>query len=410
MKTYFSLQWKRVTKVLPFIFTVTVVLFVGIALVLTGLLNADQSNEKNNKLHIGITGDTDNAILKMAIAAFQDFDESRFTIVFEEMEETQAEKELKEGLISAYLILPDDFVEKAMRGEMDPLYYVTSAGASNIVTMFKNEVTTLVTDVVISSQKGTFGLEEALHDNGIKDKGGELVNGLAMEYVAAIMQRAAVITVNELQITTGVRVMDMYLCSLTVLFLMLLGLPFVVVYARRDRSLNVLLVSRGLSNARQLYQEWLPHFLSLLCLAMVVFVPVILLAAVSDYALADMLTVGEWLRYVLLFVPVLAMFATFNLFMFEVGGNIVSATLLHFFTTLCMCYVSGCFYPVFTFPRAIQTLEKFLPTGCARETLIMAISGQGRAYPLIGVVAYGLLFFGAAWMIRTFKVRRWEGM
>lgn len=409
MKSYFSLQWKRVMKVLPFVLVVTVVLFAGIAVVLSGLIIADQSDDKNMKLRIGVTGDTDNSILKMAIAAFQNFDESRFTITFVEMEEKQAEKELSEGGVTAYLILPDDFVEKAMRGEMEPLYYVTSAGATNIVTMFKNEITTLVTDVVVSSQKGSFGLQEALEDNDIADTEG-WVDELAVEYVSAIMQRAKVLAVNELQITSGVRIANLYLCSLTVLFLMLLGLPFVAVYARRDRSLNVLLVSRGMSVGKQLYDEWLPHFLSLLGLAAVVFVPVICLSVTSNAMLADLLSTQEWLRYMILFVPVLAMVSAFNLFIFEVGGNVVSATLLHFFATLCMCYVSGCFYPVFTFPRAVQAMERFLPTGLARETLMLSFKVDAAFYPVIGVVAYGVLFFAAACAVRTYKVRRWEGV
>ena len=230
-----------------------------------------------------------------------------------------------------------------------------------------------------------------------------------MEYTAAIMQRAAILAVEELQVTDGVRLADTYLCSLTVLFLMLLGLPFVAVYARRDRSLNVLLVSRGVSVGKQLVNEWLPHFLSLLCLAAVVFVPVLLFSSTTDQSMARLLTTEQWLQFVLLFVPVLAMVSTFNLLIFEVGGNVVSATLLHFFASLCMCYVSGCFYPVFTFPRAVQTLERFLPTGFACETLLIAITPKASLWALCGVIAYGAAFFAVTLLIRTRKIRRWEG-
>ena len=195
---------------------------------------------------------------------------------------------------------------------------------------------------------------------------------------------------------------------LAVLFLMLLGLPFVAVYARRDRSLNVLLVSRGVSNARQLFCEWLPHFLTLLCLAAAVFLPAsVLSAAAGEGALPDG---REWTRFLLLFVPVLGMISAFNLFIFELGGNMVSGALLHFFSSLCMCYVSGCFYPVHTFPRAVQAVEQWLPTGCARETLTLAMTDTASAMPLLGVAVYAAAFFAAALLVRVVKVRRWEGM
>lgn len=409
MRTYFSLQWKRVMKVFPFILMVTLVLFAALAVLLSGLMSSYQNSEQNAVFKVGITGDTDNEMLQMAIVAFQSFDESRFSVEFVEMEQTAADTALKKGDISAYLELPEDFVEKAMRGEMEPIYYVTTAGSNNIVHMFKNEITALVTDVVVTSQQGSFGLQEALDDHDVKDDHGELVNALAIEYVNLVLKRTEAITVDELGISEGMRTSEYYLCGMTLLFLMLLGLPFVAVYARQDRSLNVLLLSRGVSGIRQLFDEWLSHCLSLLCLAAVVFVPVLALSATVDNATLQMLSTSEWLSYLLLFVPVLAMVAAFNLFIFEIGGNVVSSALLHFFAVLCMCYVSGCFYPVYTFPRVVQTVERFLPTGVARETLAVALSEGAAPTPLIGVAVYGALFFVAAWLLRMYHLRRREG-
>ena len=301
-------------------------------------------------------------------------------------------------------------MEKAMRGEMEPMYYVTSAGSNNIVNMFKNEITALVTDVVVSSQQGSFGLQEALDANEVEGNHGEWVNALAIEYVNLVLKRTEAITVDELGISEGMRTGEYYLCGMTLLFLMLLGLPFVVVYARQDRSLNVLLLSRGVSGMRQLLDEWLSHFLSLLCLAAVVFVPVLAFSATADNATLQMLSTADWLAYMLFFIPVLVMVSAFNLFIFEIGGNVVSSALLHFFSVLCMCYVSGCFYPVYTFPRAVQAVERFLPTGVARETLAVALSEGATLKPLIGVTVYAVLFFAVAWLVRMYKLRRREGV
>ena len=410
MRTYFSLQFKRVMKVFPFVLIVTVVLFAALAVMLSGLMSSFNNSEKNAVFKVGITGDTDNEMLQMAIVAFQSFDESRFSVEFIEMEQTAADEALQTGGISAYLELPEDFVEKAMRGEMEPMYYVTSAGSNNIVNMFKNEITALVTDVVVSSQQGSFGLQEVLDDNEVEGNHGEWVNALAIEYVNLVLKRTEAITVDELGISEGMRTGEYYLCGMTLLFLMLLGLPFVVVYARQDRSLNVLLLSRGVSGMRQLLDEWLSHFLSLLCLAAVVFVPVLAFSATADNATLQMLSTADWLAYMLLFIPVLMMSAAFNLFIFEIGGNVVSSALLHFFSVLCMCYVSGCFYPVYTFPRAVQAVERFLPTGVARETLAVALSEGATLKPLIGVAVYAVLFFAVAWLVRMYKLRRREGV
>lgn len=410
MKTYFSLQWKRARKVLPSVLTVTVVLFAALTILLLGLLSTYNRKEQSSVFKVGVTGDTDNDILRMAMVAFQDFDEGSFSVEFIEMEKADADQGLKDGTLSAYLELPDNFIENAMRGDMEPMYYVTSAGADNIVTMFKNEITALITDVVITSQQGSYGLQDVLDDHDVDADHSALINDLALEYVNLVLHRTEALTIRELGISEGMRMSEYYLCGMTLLFLMLLGMPFVTVYAREDRSLNALLLSRGVSGLRQVYDEWLSHFLSLLCLAAVVFVPVLILSSVSDHPTLQLLSATEWMAYVILFIPVLGMVAAFNLLIFELGGNIVSGTLLHFFVVLCMCYVSGCFYPVYAFPRAVQAVERFLPTGVAREGLAVALSEEASLIALVGVVGYGLLLFFATWLLRMHKLRRREGV
>lgn len=409
MKTYFSLQWKRARKALPAVLVVTVALFVALALLLSGLLNTYNRKAQNGTFKVGVTGDTDNEILQMAIVAFQDFDESNFKVEFVQMEKAAADKALQNGTISAYLELPEGFMDKAMRGEMEPMYYVTSAGADNVVNMFKNEITALITDVVVSSQQGSFGLQDALYDNSIRENRSELVDELALEYVNLVLKRTEALTIQELGISEGMRMSEYYLCGVSLLFLMLLGLPFVAVYARQDRSLNALLLSRGVSGMRQMFDEWLSHFLSLLCLAAVVFVPVLIVSRMVEHPTLQLIPPDEWLMYCLLFIPVLAMVSSFNLFIFEIGGNTVSSALLHFFTVLCMCYISGCFYPVYTFPRTIQAVERFLPTGVARETLAVALAEGAKPTPLLFVLGYGVALFLAAWLVRMHKLRRREG-
>lgn len=409
MSSYFATQWKRVMKTFPFILLVTVVLFAVVAVLLFGMLRSYADSEENTVFSVGITGDTDNEMLQVGIAAFQSFDESRFTIDFVEMEEAQAEQALATGDIYAYLLLPEDFMDKALVGDMEPMYYVTSAGANNLATMFKNEITSLATGVVISSQQGSFGLQEALEDNGIQDEDGELVNQLALEYTGAILKRAEAVTVQELGISEGMRMSEYYLCGMAILFLMLLGLPFVTLYAGQDRALHALLLSKGVSSHRQVFSEWWSHFVALVCLIGAVFLPPLVLSAVTGVALP--LQSGEvWIQLVILFVPVLLMISTLNMFIFELGSNVVGSGLLHFFTTLCLCYVSGCFYPVYTFPRAVQAVEQFLPTGVARELLAMPLTGDFSLWPMVGVLLYGGLFMAATLLVRARKLRRREGV
>ena len=168
MKKYFYLQLKRAFKFFPFILTVTIVLFIGLSLILFGIINTNSKKTENQTFNIGVSGDFENKFLQFGINAFKTIDETRFSLDFIEMDEKEARKALANGDISAYVLLPHRFVEDALKGNVKPITFVTTAESNDITTMFKTEITTLITNMVVASQKGTYGIGDALSDNGHK--------------------------------------------------------------------------------------------------------------------------------------------------------------------------------------------------------------------------------------------------
>ena len=102
-------------------------------------------------------------------------------------------------------------------------------------------------------------------------------------------------------------------------------------------------------------------------------------------------------------IPVIVMLSAFNLMLFEISKNVVSGVLLHFFSTLLLCYISGCLYPIYAFPEIIQKLDYILPTGIARANLSSAFVGECNTYALIGTLIMAVLFYAATVASRTRK-------
>ncbi len=402
MRAYFKLQCKRVSKVFVSILLVTLVLAVGIGTILLTFIGNYINSDENTVFKVGITGDTENEYLKWGIAAVQAFDDTRFTIEFVNMEEEEAVENLSNGTLTAYIDLPTGFIEGVMTGDLIPIRFVTTPGASGLVTMFKNEITGAIVEMAIDTQRGTNGIYNVAFDQGIGKEAGDLQYKLSLSYIDLIISRGDMISVDILGISSGLSMVEYYICGFSLVLLMLAGLPFVTIYCRRDGSLNALLFSKEFSYKKQVLCELCAHFLSLLCLALLTVLSLSALLIVSP----DLISFKEILSFLLYLIPVVLMLASLNLMLFELTSNIVSGVLLHFFMTLSLCYVSGCFYPVFAFPEIIQKIQFILPTAISRSCLANAFSKEPRTSALFATLLFALAFYLLTVYIRARKMQQ----
>lgn len=409
MKRYFYLQLKRGLRVFPFILLTALIILTSVVTVFLAVQSRMQNGEENQRFKIAITGDLDDKYSRLGLAVLQNFDDTRFAIDLTEMTADEAESQLKKGMISAYVILPENFIERALSGDVDRVTYVTSASGQNVVSMFKNEFTALITDMIVHSEKGTYAIYSAVKESGLSGAGKHM-DELCMEYIDLIFSRSKVMTVEQLGISQGVSTAEYYVCGLTVFLLMLLGITFVTVCVRSDLSLNHLLVSKGSSALAQTTCEFAAHYIILSLLIAV-------MSAVGSVALAIMgkgdLLLTNFTDLLPLFARIfviLLMISGFNTLMFELSGNVVSAVLFHFFASIGLCYISGCFYPIYSLPLPLQKLSHFLPTGIAREYLEGYFVGDTNYTQLVGILIFTVGFLAVTHLIRSSKIsnRRWH--
>lgn len=393
MKQYFYLQLKRLLRIFPMLLMGTLVTLLCVALLVGALWKADENSADKQRFKIAITGDTSGEYVQMGMLALQTFDDTRFSMEVLELTAEEAQAQLLAGQISAYVILPEDFIERALYGDVDTVTYVTHAGGEDIVAMFKNEVTTLVTDLVIHSQKGVYAIGDLAPD----DVRGSYMDNLAWAYVQLIFARSKVCTVEELGISSGLGLPEYYIGALSVFLLLFIGVAFVTVGVRRDYALQGLLQSKGRSGYQQVLCEYGAHFSVFLCLAAVLAGVIVL----AGGFLGDTVQIPGFFSLVLRLIPVAAMAAALNCLIFELTGNVVSAVLWHFFLCLGQCYVSGCFYPVYTLPAVLQRFSGVLPAGLAREFVAGSFLETAQTPALLGI----LLYTGGFWAL-TVAARR----
>lgn len=227
---------------------------------------------------------------------------------------------------------------------------------------------------------------------------------LSLEYAELIFHRDGLYSVKELGMSDGLSTPHYYVCAISVMLLMLMGMPFAAIYIKKDYAFCRLLRSRGFSSAKQIGCEYTVHLLTLLLLT-----GVVLLTA--RVVLTGLPAAGESFPEDLAvrLIPVVIMVAAWNMMLFELSENMVSGLLMHFFGVISLCYVSGCIYPVYAFPKTIRQLAERLPTGLARSHLATSFTYEGAQDSLMGLLVYAVVFVSIALWIRFRKTARIRG-
>ena len=404
MKTYLYLQFKRAARLLPFVLAVALVLFGALLAVFRTVLQKAASDEAQDAMlvRVAITGDTDYQYFDLWLSAIQTFDTSRYAIEIVKTDEEQAKRELEAGTLAAYVILPDDFIEEALCGRIKTITYVTTTGAVDAMSLFKEEVTGVVSRILAESQKGVYGIGEALDDNGHSDISSDKLNDLNLKYIDLILDRSQLYQTATVETVEEETPFHIYLFSgIAVLLVFLTSLPYALLYVKRDVALNQMLAARGGSSTHQLLCEYTAYTAAVFVLF---FLGLSALAPVLGTEFSGIPGGVRLVQFAVQLLPVIATVTAFGFMIFELSGNVVSGVLLYFFLSLALCYVSGCLYPLYAFPESVQQTAVYLPSALARSYLSDCLMDEVTAVPIIGMLAYGAACIAVAALVRHRRV------
>lgn len=393
MGNYFLLQCKRIARFLPGALLAMLVLLGGLLTVFSVMVRQDTQAPENQKFQVGLVGTAGDTMVQMGLAALKNFDSTQLSMEIVEMTEPEARSALEKGTIGAYIVIPDNFVDEAMSGRILPLKFVSTTGAASVVSVFKEEVTQVISLLLLESQRGVYGMQGAMKAQDIGGRGKKM-DALALTYVEYVLTRDRTYSLQELGISDDLGLEDYLLCGLLVLFLMLACLPFAPLMIRRDLSLERMLASRGCSALGQVLCELVCYCLGLLAMVLAV------------AGLASVFT-GDGLKQLELLpaLPVVLMVCTFSFLLYALSSDLIGGVLMQFFVTLALCFVSGCMYPVYFFPVGVQKMAGWLPTGAARSQLAACLTGEISTRTLLLLLGYTAVFALAAAAVRLHRVK-----
>lgn len=410
---YLAAQCKRIFKICPAVLTVTVILACCLGLLGAVILQTGANQERRQKVRIGLVGSTEGSYLGFGIQALRNLDSSRFTIDFVEVSSGEAAgKAMERGELSAYVLIPDGFVDALARGDNMSVTYVTSAGAAGIGSMVMNELVETISRFITESQNGIYGAQSFLRQEGRTDIYWEASDRLYLRYLDLILGREMIYDLEVTGVSGGLTAAEYCVCAIMILFLMLWGIAAAPALTRQSTAVSKLLSARGLSSAGQILAEYFAYA-ALLLGSFLVFVILTSIGATFWGDAVLFTDVGEQVRALsavgrigrfLGMIPVVMMFGAMQLCIYEWVPNPVTGVLLQFLGALGLGYLSGCFYPIDFFPAGIQLLAPLLPTGAAMSYSGKLLSGKAAPGELAVMGLYAAGCFLAAVLSRKRKL------
>ncbi|MGN1095377.1 MAG: ABC transporter permease, partial [Eubacteriales bacterium] len=364
-------------------------------------------SEENQKIYIGVVGDTKNSYLGFGISSFAELDATKNAVGFIEFEsESDAKKALESGNIAAYALIPDDFIKDIVNGDVRRIEYVTTDNAGSLASLFNEEMLGMITRILVETQNGIYALQSAMEDNSLPNVF-STADKLNMEYFKLILNRQNMSSQSYLGVSDSLSLGGYMICALMILFLMMSGISACALFDKRDNSLSRLLCSKGCGAMRQVTEEYACYFILMLINTAVVFIFICFAAGdmVSSLKEFENFGISKALFFFVRLLPVLLMSTSLQFMIYELSDGIIGGVLAQLVLSLSLCYASGCFYPINFFPDSIQKISSFLPTGIARGFLTGSLSGNTRISSAIFLVIYAVAFIAVSVFLRERRIK-----
>ena len=405
-KQYLKVQLKRAGKALPGICLLTFFLTVGLLVLMKAMFLIEESKSENRIVNVGIVGDIDDTYLGIGIEVIKNMDGIRNLADIQTMTEEEAKHAFASGDISAYLLVPEGFIDSVVYGENKQLTYVTNEAAQDIGGLLINELVGSISQMITMTQTSVQSMQSYMLEHDMRDGLWEATEGINIAYIEVVLNRMDMFELEELGISNSISFTGHLFTGILLLLMLLWGINSVSLLVRSENSLLKILHTRGLNSRKQVLSE-VGAYLVLQCASLLcVFVCVIIIKAAFGLSIRewDVLEAGEKLLFVVKLVPVVMLTATMQALLYELVTNVVTGVLLQFVVAVSMAYVSGCIYPLSFFPEVLQVLGAYSPMGVALRYLQKNLTyGNGLGEFCI-MILYILLFVGLHIWKRSLRI------
>lgn len=423
MKKYLvllKLQIKAAFMELPAVFTGTIVFAALMGLLTIGAVTFNESGDKDKseetmKVAVVISDtsngqDKENEYIKQAFEYLGKIDTVKNVCHFVTAEdESKAVKQLKKGVYSAVIVVPEKFISSIINGENRPARIIfAKEGATTNSAIFREMIRAGASDVS-TAQAGVYALSDVFNIFPFtQEERNKAEMYLNTKYFGYAIDRNIYFEAVEVTKYGSLNIFQFYTVTGVILLLLLSGVTCVSLLKSDGAVLGASMkrfgVAAGVSHCFKVIGVSVVFWLifgvvySLVGLSAIRYPEAgrIIAAVGNAEGLSGIENLNPgWVMNVIfglcgIFILMLSVFSFAGL-VFKLADKTVSGVLLLFILSVVMMFISGCFIPVSMLPPIAAVIGKILPTAWMFKLCGQIFTGSLTA----GVCVINLLYSAA---------------
>ena len=379
---YLQLELKKTLKSIPYILigTIVLVLFAGTIAFSAGKLLYGES--KLDMIDVGVIMPENDALGQKVLQMIESLDSVESLCRFTYLDEEEGIRGLKSGKFFALLKVPSGFVESIMDGTNIPVQVVFSESMGIEAAVFR-ELTEAGSSTLGTAQAGIYAADHYLYTNGLSVFVPEAEEELNRIFLSYALDRSKYFDKNMVSAVGAVEIGEHFVIAAGVLVLFLFGIPAAPILQPPSKTLKQQLAREGVRREQQLMIRWLGVFTVLIIPVSIPFGVFILMGYVEGS-----------LKNIAVYLLVVMTISIWNLMIYEICKNSISAITMLFFSTVVMMFLSGGIIPSVFLPNSVRSAGQLLPTKFLMDALKgMLTDGEGIVFApifLTVVFAFGI--------------------
>lgn len=402
-KTLLQLNIKRTFRALPqLIFGATALIFLVSAVAFCGnkfLYGFISEFTSDNKFQVGIIMEDDSKLADTVADAILGMRTVSENVDITFTSKNEAIGMLKNGKIIAAIHIPKDTANNIIDGTNTPITIIFPENSGFEAVIIK-ELADSITAMLSSAQAGIYSIYDFYADKEADDHIDDALLRMNLKYINIAATGNKMFDKTIVTASGSIPLMTYYICGALVLFILLFGINcFSSILGISDYTSKRLSLS-----GTPLILQGLSTYIST-ALGQLIAIGIIATPSFFIMKMFKLKLEGPAIAALILTIPIFILVSSAYVYLISsITDHVTGQIMITFFSTIIMCFISGCFIPTAMLPDILKLISKFMPAYYMISFSSSFLSGSFNIQSLVGCLIFSIILFLSGLMI-SYKKR-----
>lgn len=383
---------KRSFKALPqLIFGAAALIFLVSAVAFCGsnyLYGASSELSEGQTFSLAVVMDDDSNLATKVADAVMGMSEVNSTVDFLFTDKEDAIAKLESGQAIAALVIPENTAHNIVHGKNTPMTIIFPKDSGFEAVIIK-EVADAVATMLSSAQAGIYSIYDFYEVNNAAESIDDALLRMNLKYINLAATGNAMFDRTTVTATGSIPLITYYISGGLVLFALLFGINCFSFLNNMPSDASKRLSLNGTPLFMQGISEYLATAVTQLAAILIIIAPAVWIMSLFDLSLTASAIMG-----LVVTLPIFILISSGLVFAISKITTLgMGRIMLTFFSSLVMCFISGCFIPQIMLPDVLQTISRFFPSHYMINFCSNMMSGSFDGISMLMCLAFAVIIF-----------------